>query len=172
MADHVLDTKLFDPESYSVERSVGLGLRKVLGSMSRAVDERMVRLDLTDRQWTPLILLAHCTCSTAAEMARALDVDSGAMTRLLDRLEAKGFLRRVRSCEDRRVVRLELTEQGARIAQMLPTVLSEVANAHLLGFTRAEVDTLLDMLARMWHNGQALERTASAVAPVQTREAI
>ena len=47
--------------------------------------------------------------NTAAELARIGCVDTGAMTRMLDRLEAKGLVRRSRCPKDGRVVQLELT---------------------------------------------------------------
>ena len=50
--------------------------------------------------------------STVAELARWQQMDAGAMTRLLDRLEKKGLCKRVRSTEDRRVVRVVITPQG------------------------------------------------------------
>jgi DNA-binding HxlR family transcriptional regulator len=43
---------------------------------------------------------------------RGLGIDAGAITRMLDRLEAKGLVERVRSETDRRVVHVRLTEAG------------------------------------------------------------
>ena len=88
--------------------------------------------------------------------------DPGATTRLLDRLEAKGFCRRERSTDDRRVVRVELTPEGEIAAQEVPVVLAQVLNEHLAGFSRAEWSQLKDMLKRMVANGEAAEtRTPS-----------
>ena len=80
------------------------------------------------------------------------------MTRLLDRLEAKGFCRRQRSTDDRRVVRIELTAEGEVAAQEVPIVLSEVLNEHLAGFSNAEWSQMKDMLKRMVANGCAAEK--------------
>ena len=83
--------------------------------------------------------------------------DPGAMTRLLDRLEAKGFCRRERSTDDRRVVRVELTPEGEVAAQEVPIVLAQVLNEHLAGFSKTEWAQLKDMLRRMVSNGEAAE---------------
>jgi DNA-binding MarR family transcriptional regulator len=107
----------------------------------------------------PLFKLAHGECGTVAELARTLQSDPGAMTRALDRLEAKGLVARVRSSEDRRVVNLELTEAGREVAAVVPAVLAEVLNLHLAGFSKDEWRALLGMLKRMRANGEAL-RTA------------
>jgi DNA-binding MarR family transcriptional regulator len=79
------------------------------------------------------------------------------MTRLLDRLEAKGFCRRQRSTDDRRVVRVELTPEGEVAAQEVPIVLAQVLNEHLAGFSKTEWSQLKDMLRRMVTNGEAAE---------------
>jgi DNA-binding MarR family transcriptional regulator len=94
--------------------------------------------------------------STVAELARWLQVDAGAMTRLLDRLEKKGLCKRVRSTEDRRVVKVELTPEGATAIQQVPAVLAEVMNAHLAGFSKTEWQALKTYLQRMLDTGDAL----------------
>ena len=77
------------------------------------------------------------------------------MTRLLDRLEAKGLCRRVRDAQDRRVVQLELTPEGRAIAAEVPAALTEVMNALLAGFSREEFVMLKGFLQRMLANGEA-----------------
>jgi DNA-binding MarR family transcriptional regulator len=78
------------------------------------------------------------------------------MTRLLDRLEAKGLCRRVRSLEDRRVVNIELTDEGRAAAKEVPYVLSRVQNEHLAGFSAEEWEQLKAYLRRILDNAQAL----------------
>ena len=62
---------------------------------------------------------------------------AGATTRLLDRIEAKGLCRRVRSQEDRRVVNIELTDAGRDIANPFSSTLhraiENVARSHGVG---------------------------------------
>jgi DNA-binding MarR family transcriptional regulator len=151
----------YKAESYRVEESVGAVMKAVMASIATQVDRRLVAHDLTHAQWVPLFKLAHGECGTVAELARTLQSDPGAMTRALDRLEAKGLVARVRSSEDRRVVNLELTDAGREVAAVVPAVLAEVLNLHLAGFTEPEWRTLLDMLKRMRANGDAL-RSACA----------
>ena len=76
------------------------------------------------------------------------------MTRMLDRLEAKGLLRRARCAKDRRVVRLELTEEGQRLCREIPYNLSRVLNAMLRGFTAEEVETFKSLARRMLANAE------------------
>ena len=86
------------------------------------------------------------------------------MTRMLDRLETKGLLRRVRSSEDRRVVNIELTPDGRVTAGRIPQVLADTLNEHLAGFTREEWHQLKDLLRRVLANGQ-LKGSGCPIAP-------
>ncbi len=155
----------YSADGYKQEESCGYLMKSVMASISHQVDRRLVGHDLTHAQWVPLFKLAHGECGTVAELARTLQSDPGAMTRALDRLEAKGLVARVRSSEDRRVVNLELTEAGREVAAVVPAVLAEVLNLHLAGFTESEWRSLLSMLTRMRANGEALRAAGNAANP-------
>lgn len=147
----------YDGARYDVSQSVGHQMAGVMGQMRREVERRMGALDLTDAQWKPLWLLASGRADTGFEMARLLEMDAGAMTRLLDRLEGKGLLQRVRSAADRRVVHLRLTAAGQAAAARVPHVLAAVNNDFLQGFSEAEWLQLRALLARLADNGNALQ---------------
>lgn len=135
--------------------SVGYLVKRVMVSITTAADSRLEGDGLTHIQWGPLFMLRNGRASTVAELARELNTDPGAMTRLLDRLEAKGLCRRKRSTDDRRVVRIELTAEGLAASAKVPPVLSEVMNEMLSGFNREEWDSLKSMLRRMIDNAEA-----------------
>ncbi|CAN5142575.1 MarR family transcriptional regulator [soil metagenome] len=139
--------------AYRIEDSVGHLVRLLIGSMNRRIDTRMQPHDLTALQWKPLLMLKFGLADTAAELARQNGSDTGAMTRMIDRLETKGLLQRTRSEHDRRVVHLELTADGRKAADQVPFELSGVLNEHLAGFTQKEFEQLLSMLRRMIDNG-------------------
>ena len=151
----------YDPRTYATDNSYGYLLRRLYASIQRHVERRMQPLDLTAMQWAPLLLLAEGRGNTAAELARNMDIDTGAMTRMLDRLEGKGLLGRARSASDRRVVHLELTREGELAARQIPHVLAEVLNLHLKDFKGDELTMLMGFLERMIRNG-ATPRPADA----------
>lgn len=146
----------YDGARYDVSQSVGHQLFNLMTMMRREVEARMAALDLTDAQWRPLWMLASGRTDTANEMARLLEMDAGAMTRLLDRLEAKGLVARSRSATDRRVVHLHLTDAGRAAVAEVPHVLAAVNNAFLQGFSEAEWLQLRALIGRMAANGAAL----------------
>jgi DNA-binding MarR family transcriptional regulator len=139
------------------ETSVGLLMKRGLQSLMLQIDRRLHEHDLTHAQWLPLYRLSKGECDTMAALARDQSLDPGAMTRALDRLEAKGLIQRERSLQDRRVVKLVLTEAGHAAAKLVPPVLADVHNAHLAGFTQAEWQQLIHLLQRLLANGQALQ---------------
>lgn len=141
---------------YCAEESVGYLMKRIMMSVVYQVDKRLDMHGLTSAQWGPLMRLQTCGGSTVAELARWLNVDAGAMTRLLDRLEKKGLCKRVRSTEDRRVVKVELTPEGQAAIVEVPAVLAEVMNAHLAGFSKTEWLALKTYLKRMVETGEAM----------------
>ena len=146
--------EFYRAEDYAPEESVGYLMRRVLALVAQEVERQLETSDLTNAQWVPLFKLFIGQASTVAELARCCHLDAGAMTRLLDRLEAKGLCRRVRSVADRRVVNIELTAAGRAAAADIPVVLSRVQNAHLAGFSVDEFETLKGFLRRILGNAQ------------------
>ena len=147
--------RFYEPAGYCADESVGWLMKRALMSIAQAADRRLEPKGITHAQWAALFMLDRCRASTVAELARETQSDPGAMTRLLDRLETKGFCRRQRSTDDRRVVRIELTAEGEVAAQEVPVVLAQVLNEHLAGFSKTEWSQLKDMLKRMVANGEA-----------------
>ncbi len=137
-------------------------MRKVLSSILAQADAQLAVHGLTYVQWLPLYKLVMDEGNTLASLARELSIDPGAMTRSLDRLAAKGLLRRERSSEDRRVVHLVLTDEGRKVAKEVPAVLAQVLNGHLRGFSLDEWQLLLQLLQRMLDNGDAMRLPVGA----------
>jgi DNA-binding MarR family transcriptional regulator len=145
----------YDGARYQPEESVGYLLKRAHASLVRSMDIRMQEYDLTALQWGPLLLIAKGRGDTVAACAREAGVDASAMTRMLDRLEAKGLIRRIRSAADRRVVNVELTDSGHAAAEKIPRELARVLNHHLRGFSTADFETLKNLLRRVERNGEA-----------------
>jgi len=147
----------YDGAHYEVAESIGHHLVGLVQMMRREVELRMARHDLTDAQWKPLWLLKSGRATTAIELAREACVDAGAVTRMVDRLEDKGLIERVRSETDRRVVHLRLTPAGEAAAAHIPHVLASVNNDLLQGFSEREWKQLRRLVERMAANAQALQ---------------
>lgn len=152
----------YDGAHYEVGESLGHRLVSLMALMRREVERRMAQHGLTDAQWKPLWKIQSGCATTAIELARESGIDAGAITRMLDRLEAKGLIERVRSESDRRVVHLRLTAAGEAAAAHIPHVLASVNNDFLRGFSEREFQTLHKLLDRMAANGRALQAAEEA----------
>lgn len=139
-------------DNWSAEESIGYLLRTTVSTLMRAAETAMRPYGLTSVQWAPLMIISRGGNPTAASLARDLNTDTGAMTRMLDRLEAKGLLMRTRSATDRRVVELTLTEQGRELTTLIPHHLASVYNNHLAGFSADEFNELKSYLRRIIAN--------------------
>ncbi len=146
----------YQADSYCAEESVGYLMKRIMQSVVQQIDKRLDTHGLTSAQWGPLLRLRSNGPSPVADLARWMQLDAGAMTRLLDRLEKKGLCKRVRSTADRRVVEVELTPKGTAAIAEVPHVLATVMNAHLAGFSKTEWQALKGYLRRMLESGEAL----------------
>lgn len=96
--------------------------------------------------WRCLDLLGTRGPLTAGQLAEAMRLTSGAVTGLIDRLEAAGLVRRVRDGGDRRRVIVELSDEVARRAAPVYGPLVRDSDAALEAFTNDEIETILRYL--------------------------
>jgi DNA-binding MarR family transcriptional regulator len=137
---------------FLIEESLGYLMRRIVTLVGGEIERRMEPLGLTEAQWKPLLRLYLDQGNTVATLARGCALDAGGMTRLLDRLEAKGLCRRSRSVEDRRVVNLELTPEGVAAAEQIPAILERVHEVAADGFDADEHRLLRGFLGRILDN--------------------
>ena len=152
---------IYDSTNYQPRKSIGSLLGRVKVAMMAAFDEdlaadrRLAPLELSAAQFSVIASLAGEERKSASDLCKVISYDAGAMTRMLDRLEGKGLIRRNRSPEDRRLVHLELTDQGRAAYPRMRELALGVANRFLRGFTKAEARQLESLLSRMLENAEA-----------------
>lgn len=151
IAQEMTMTTPYTLKNYSLEESIGYLLRRAGTQLAVSVDRRLAEFDMTHAQYGIFCRLQDGP-STAAELARSSMTDTGAMTRMLDRLEEKGFVQRSRSSTDRRIVEVALTEKGRQLAGRMREVAVEALNQHLREFTLDEVEQFKSFLRRMINN--------------------
>jgi MarR family transcriptional regulator, multiple antibiotic resistance protein MarR len=135
--------------------TVGHLMGRARASLLASLDAELAPFELSGMQFAVLKHLVDGSARTAADLCRNMHYDTGAMTRILDRLEEKGLVRRERCREDRRVVFLRLPPQGRAQWPRLLAIGTRVLAEHLAGFSQTEIDALKDYLGRMIANGQA-----------------
>lgn len=98
-------------------------------------------LGLSYTQYVVLVALLRENGLTVGRLSDLLGLDSGTLSPLLKRLEARGLLERRRDREDERIVRVELTAAGEELRDDLEDV--PRCFGQKLGITREEADVLI-----------------------------
>jgi DNA-binding MarR family transcriptional regulator len=134
--------------------SLSMLLTMVRTEMVRAIETELTNqgLDLSFTQYLILKKAQQLGAVSATELARAVELDGGAMTRQLDQLERKGYLRRSPHEQDRRALRIELTNAGSTVWQNTASVCSQrVMDAAQSSMSKTEQAQLHDYLERVLH---------------------
>jgi DNA-binding MarR family transcriptional regulator len=98
-------------------------LYQVLTEQSRRVEHET---SLTSQQLWVVKMLEESSPLKVTELARRMYLHPATMVGLLDRLEGKGLVKRTRSEKDRRVVHIDLTEQGRELVKNSPEVVQDL----------------------------------------------
>lgn len=143
-----MPTSHIDPKTYRTDISLGHLLKTCSALMHDAGAMTLSAHDLTLAQWLVLMKLAEGATS-ARELCRDMRYDNGAIVRLLDQLEARGFVKRRRSGNDRRMIDLALTQVGQdKIDEILPAIVG-CFNQVLRDFSRTEYRELLRLVSKL-----------------------
>lgn len=104
---------------------------------------------LTGSQLWVVKLLKEASPMKVSDLARRMYLHPATMVGLLDRLEAKGLLKRTRSEKDRRVVYIDLTEKGNELEINSPEVVQNLLVKGLEGLAGREVKAISEGLAHL-----------------------
>ena len=141
--------KHYDVKSFTAAGSIGYQLKVAHSLMYESSVAAFAGHDVSFVQWLVLVKLREGTAMTASELCRKMNHDNGALTRLLDQLEERGFIERERSEADRRIVKLQLTGAGRRkVAELVPLAVERL-NATLADFTKVEFHELSRLLNKL-----------------------
>jgi DNA-binding MarR family transcriptional regulator len=114
--------------------------------------EDVASLEVTAAQFAILKNVLKGSARSACELCRRMDYDRGAMSRMIDRLEAKQLIRRVPLAHTRRSVALEVTAAGKAAFPKMEACLDRVVARLLKGVSRAEIREMERVLKRMLAN--------------------
>jgi len=101
---------------------LGYWLRRLSDEVHGRFERELAEHDVTVSQWAVLITLYRGDATTTREVARYMGIDASAVSRLVDRLAAKGLTTREPDPESRRTVRLTLTDAGRNLAPRLAEI--------------------------------------------------
>jgi DNA-binding MarR family transcriptional regulator len=142
-----------------VDRINGISRR-----IRRAMDETLAEHGLSTTEWRLMSALRWAGAPyrrSAGELAKIVDLSSGAMTNRLDQLEQRGLIRRLRDPDDRRGVLVEPTEAGAELWQGAIGVQASkeaLVKEALDADERAQLNTLLRRVMRVFEEREGSKK--------------
>lgn len=148
MPDRILKEKL--------DRNFGLILHDVARLLRKDFDRRVRELGLTRSQWWVLTHLFREDGLTQTELAEVMEIEKPSLGRLLDRLEAKGWVIREADAGDRRVKRVHLTSDVEPVVSTMRNHAADVRTDALSGIPDDQREQFVDTLLLIKANLQAL----------------
>ncbi|MEO6799678.1 MAG: MarR family transcriptional regulator [Rhodanobacter sp.] len=137
--------------------SFGYLLSDVTLLFRKHFDRRAVKFGLTRAQWRATKMLYHREGLRQNELAESLDMEPIAVGRVIDRLQAAGFVERRSDPRDRRAWRLYITERARVIVGDMELIARDLRKDATLGVQVDELRQALGVLNRIKENLQALD---------------
>jgi len=141
-----------------LSRNFGYLVNDVARLMRTVYDRRVRSLGLTRSQWWVLNHLFRHPGATQSELAAILEIERPTLGRLLDRLEAKGWVRREHDAHDRRAWRVHLTASAEPAMRKLRKQAFGLRRDALAGLSAAERERFVDTLLAIKANLSRLQR--------------
>ena len=145
----------------NLQRNFGFILHDVARLLRVTYDRRVRELGLTRSQWWVLTHLYRKDGLTQSELAEMLELEKPSLCRLLDRLEANGWVRREADPSDRRAKRIYLTDQVEEPMQVMREIAAGVREDALSGLSASDQDRFVDTLLTIKSNLMAQVNGAS-----------
>lgn len=133
-------------DNYKIDESFGFLVNRLATAMRRAFEKRLEEYGLTAPQYGFLLRLFEEDGQPLSRIGKGLYCDKPTITGIANRLEKKGFIRKVKDEKDRRVVKAVLTEKGKGLKDPLRKTAMDLNEATTKGFTANEVKLLKSRL--------------------------
>ncbi len=137
---------------FVLDDSVGFIISRTASKMKNCLHQNFKPYDITTEQWGLLNRLWEKDGVSQKVLSEKSFKDQPNITRILDKLEDKGFIRREVDPDDRRAFLIFLTKEGRELKNILIPVVKETLEVALKGFKTEEVEQLKNLLNRIYFN--------------------
>jgi MarR family transcriptional regulator, transcriptional regulator for hemolysin len=136
----------------NTDEFIGVMISDVARMLRTTFDRRVRKLGLTRAQWLVLTRLHRRPGASQSELAEMMEVEKATAGRMIDRLEAKGWVERRAQDGDRRVKRVHLTAEAERVHKRIWRMAELTLDDALANFSVQEGKQLRALLARVKRN--------------------
>lgn len=133
---------------------IGLQLARTAKVVGRSFNDELTAAGGSLPTWLILSALQAAAPETQLGVAQAVGIEGPTLTRHLDQLEQAGLVRRTRSSDDRRAVRVEVTEAGHQLHAALLVVVIAYNRRLTQGLGESELEALRTTLSRLEGNAR------------------
>ena len=158
-------------ERENVERNFGFLMHDIARLLRTSYDRRVRRFGLTRSQWWVITNLYRNDGLTQSELAETLDIERASLGRLLDRLEANGWVRREPCRKDRRAKRVLLSDEVDPVMREMRAIAAGLRRDAMSGFTAEEQEAFVDVLLAIKSNLVGLNGQGTSDKPTVPRAA-
>ncbi|KTD83576.1 MarR family winged helix-turn-helix transcriptional regulator [Paenibacillus etheri] len=121
----------------------------------KIVDEfnrRLKDIGITKVKWTALFFIGEKDGISQKELSQKMNVNESSIARLLDRMEREKLCSRVRDSQDRRIIRINLTQEGEALRAELLPIGQNFHDDATNGISQEELHIFTTVLDKMVHN--------------------
>ena len=137
---------------YDLVKQIIFQIRRLIQARELYTKELNKKYQVSASQLNCLLALYENGPLPPSRIARHIMVNSSTVTGIIDRLEHKGLVRRMRTSQDRRVITIELTVAGDKLAEHAPPPIQQKIVDGLQKLQKSEIEQIvhgLNMLTRM-----------------------
>ncbi len=137
---------------YIIEESLGFIISRTNQKLSNYLTRKFKPYDITPEQWGLLNRLWEKDGVSQKELSEISIKDQTTVTRILDKLERKGLIKRQTSPDDRRSFLIFLTDNGRSLENKLVPIAYEVLDEALQGLSEEEIKQMKLLLNKIFMN--------------------
>ena len=135
-----------------LENSLGFQIVVAARSMKRALEIKLNENGITSSQYTVLEILWKHNGLSLTDLGKCLYFDNPTITGIINRMARAKLIRRTRDRNDRRVIKVHLTQKGWDLRSVLPKLAKSVNKKAVENFERSEKKAILDLTRRLHRN--------------------
>lgn len=120
--------------------------------MAECFEKRLNYYNITRTQWIALYYVNVCNNITQKQLADKMSLKEPTVVRLIDKMEAVGWLIRIGSEKDKRIKILKLTKEGSKIESKMSVIAEEFRDDVIRNISAEEIDIYNNVLSKMLSN--------------------
>ncbi|MFB4163931.1 MarR family winged helix-turn-helix transcriptional regulator [Alteribacillus sp. JSM 102045] len=138
----------------SIQDYISIKIHNIDLSLTNYIKSMLADYNLAPEQNLIMMLLWEEDGRSQSQIAQKLNKDKTNIARMSSNLEKKGFIRRVPSTEDRRLLKLYLTPEGKSLGDKVVPIAEEFNETVCKGFSEEELVELERLLSKINNNVQ------------------